>query len=119
MRSSQPAAGIPWHFRNICGNPTTPADSVQGHVATEQTSAETIWYNTGRFCLPAAPRSSHRTVFKALTPMNYKTIQKKLMFCGLSFAAVSPVQKSLHQGLVIVSQAEGWVRTAILMQTKV
>lgn len=91
-----------------CVAATTPTDSAQGHVATEQTPAQTIWNNTGHFCLPAASCSSHRTVLKASTPMNYKTIQKKLTFCRLSFAAVSPIQKSLHQGLVIMSQAEGW-----------
>lgn len=118
-RSSQSAAGIPWHYRNIGGNPTTPRASAQGHVATEQTSAQTIWNNSGHFCLPDASCSSHRTVFKALTPMNYKAIQKKSCSAGLALLQCPQYRKASIQGLVIMSQAEGWVRAAMLMQSKV
>ena len=69
---------------------TTSSYSTHSHVATKQTQAHHVSHNTGHFCLSAASHTSLRTVFKTLTPMNYKTVQERHVFSSLSDAASFP-----------------------------
>lgn len=98
---------------------TTSNYSAHSHAASKQTQAHTISHNAGHFCLPAASYTSHRTAFKALTPMNYKTVQKRHMFSRLSFAASFPNTAKPQSRPCNNEPGRRTGQTAMLKQTKV
>ena len=98
---------------------TTSHYSAHSHIATKQTQAHAIPHNTGLFCLPAASYTSHGTAFKALTPMNYRTVQKKHMFSRLSFAASFPNTAKPQSRTCNNEPSRRMGQTATLKQTKV